>query len=52
MSVLLVEEPTGDKLEERGVRGERRGSGLSRGWAKKVPKKYRGGLREANYVLA
>ena len=27
-SVLLVEEPTGDKLEERGVRGERRGSGF------------------------
>ena len=28
-SVLLVEEPAGEPLEERGVRGERRGSGSS-----------------------
>ena len=32
MSELLVEEPTGDKLEERGVRGERKGSGSRPGW--------------------
>ena len=32
-SVLLVEEPAGDKLEERGVRGERRGSGFPPGGA-------------------
>ena len=32
----MVEEPTGDKLEERGVRGERRGSGFSRERAQKV----------------
>ena len=29
-SVLLVEELTGDKLKEKGVRGERKGSGSSR----------------------
>ena len=32
-SVLLVEEPSGDKLEERGVRGERRASRVRSGWA-------------------
>ena len=29
----MVEEPTGGTKEERGVRGERRGSGFSREWA-------------------
>ena len=32
----MVEEPGGDKLEERGVRGERRASGVSRRWVQKV----------------
>ena len=31
-SVALVEEPSGDKLEERGVRGERRASRASPDW--------------------
>ena len=37
-SVLLVEEPSGGPLEERGVRGERRATGFTRDWAENGPR--------------
>ena len=43
-SVLLVVEPGGDKLEERGVRGERRGTGSGRDSFQNGPKKCQGGF--------